>query len=364
MGSQMMIRALLLFLSVLVANDAMAACTRHTLSSPASIPTRSLWICDTAAEMPSSGLAAGDLVIAINTRAMRIATDSTTLLVPEVGAIGGSPAWGDVTGKPATFPPTIGTGAAEAVAGNDSRLTNARTPSAHAATHVTGGGDAIASAVAAGVAGLMTGSDKTKLDGIAAGAEVNVNADWNAGSGDAQILNKPATYSPSAHAHPISDVTNLQASLDGKSATGHTHAGIPTLLRVAANVANSTTAFADVTGLTMPVTSGVTYRFECPASYTTAASTTALQLAINGPAMTALDYDVVTYTTATAVHAASQTALDTNTNPATGGGATRLPARISGSFIPSANGTFAVRARSEVNASAVTVMRGSWCVVY
>jgi hypothetical protein len=32
---------------------------------------------------------------------------------------------------------------------------------------------------------------KTKLDGIQAGAEVNVNADWNATTGDAQILNKP-----------------------------------------------------------------------------------------------------------------------------------------------------------------------------
>lgn len=33
---------------------------------------------------------------------------------------------------------------------------------------------------------------KDKLEGIAAGAEVNVNADWNASSGDAQILNKPS----------------------------------------------------------------------------------------------------------------------------------------------------------------------------
>jgi hypothetical protein len=40
-------------------------------------------------------------------------------------------------------------------------------------------------------AGLMASTDKAKLDGIQAGAEVNVNADWNAGSGDAQILNKP-----------------------------------------------------------------------------------------------------------------------------------------------------------------------------
>ena len=40
-------------------------------------------------------------------------------------------------------------------------------------------------------AGLFTPSEKTKLSGIASGAEVNVNADWNATSGDAQILNKP-----------------------------------------------------------------------------------------------------------------------------------------------------------------------------
>jgi hypothetical protein len=40
---------------------------------------------------------------------------------------------------------------------------------------------------------------KNKLDGIQAGAEVNVNSDWNATSGDAQILNKPT----------IPSITNL-----------------------------------------------------------------------------------------------------------------------------------------------------------
>jgi hypothetical protein len=37
----------------------------------------------------------------------------------------------------------------------------------------------------------MSSADKTKLDGIASGAEVNVNADWTATSGYALILNKP-----------------------------------------------------------------------------------------------------------------------------------------------------------------------------
>jgi hypothetical protein len=37
-----------------------------------------------------------------------------------------------------------------------------------------------------------TTAEKDKLAGIQVGAEVNVNADWNATSGDAQILNKPS----------------------------------------------------------------------------------------------------------------------------------------------------------------------------
>ncbi len=38
----------------------------------------------------------------------------------------------------------------------------------------------------------ITSSERAKLAGIESGAEVNVNADWEASSGDAQILNKPA----------------------------------------------------------------------------------------------------------------------------------------------------------------------------
>jgi hypothetical protein len=41
------------------------------------------------------------------------------------------------------------------------------------------------------ISGFMSFDDKVKLDGVQAGAEVNVNADWNANIGDAQILNKP-----------------------------------------------------------------------------------------------------------------------------------------------------------------------------
>lgn len=48
--------------------------------------------------------------------------------------------------------------------------------------------------------GLMTSADKSKLDGIASGAEVNVQADWSVTntSSDAYIKNKPASL-PTAY---------------------------------------------------------------------------------------------------------------------------------------------------------------------
>ena len=48
----------------------------------------------------------------------------------------------------------------------------------------------------AGSGYIITNAERQKLNGIAAGAEVNVQADWNATSGDAAILNKP-TLAPS-----------------------------------------------------------------------------------------------------------------------------------------------------------------------
>jgi len=58
----------------------------------------------------------------------------------------------------------------------------------------------------------FTDAEKTKLSGIATGAEVNVQSDFNATSGDAVILNKPTI--PSA-LNDLSDV-NTTGAADGK----------------------------------------------------------------------------------------------------------------------------------------------------
>jgi len=68
----------------------------------------------------------------------------------------------------------------------------------------------------------FTDAEKTKLGTVSAGAEVNVQSDWNASSGDAQILNKPTIPTNLAD---LSDVSSSAPS-DGQvlkwSASGST----------------------------------------------------------------------------------------------------------------------------------------------
>lgn len=69
-----------------------------------------------------------------------------------------------------------------------------------------------------------TTADQSKLSGIAVGAEVNVQADWNAVAGDALILNKPTSIS----GYGITDAytkTELDLALGGKADDATTLAG-------------------------------------------------------------------------------------------------------------------------------------------
>jgi hypothetical protein len=116
----------------------------------------------------------------------------------------------------------------------------------HANEHLTGGADPIPLATTTSD-GLMSAADKTKLNGIAAGAEVNQNTFSNVKVGATTIAADSKTdtlelvaganisLTPDAandkvtiavtgvaqatHTHAISDVTGLQAALDGKAST-------------------------------------------------------------------------------------------------------------------------------------------------
>jgi hypothetical protein len=93
----------------------------------------------------------------------------------------------------------------------------------------------------------FTNTLKSKLDGIQAGAEVNVNADWNAISGDAQILNKPDIPNP-ANFVAKADYTPAHSVLVQQSGTGS-----PTAVQIGNNefLGRKSGGGADIEGLSV-----------------------------------------------------------------------------------------------------------------
>lgn len=77
-----------------------------------------------------------------------------------------------------------------------------------------------------------TTNEKNKLAGIAAGAEVNVNADWNATSGDAMILNKPTIPSKT------SQLTNDSGYITSSAVDKKISSAVASVYRVKGTVSN------------------------------------------------------------------------------------------------------------------------------
>ena len=88
-------------------------------------------------------------------------------------------------------------------------------------------------------AGLFLPAEKTKLAGIAEGAEVNVQSDWNAVSGDAQILNKP-TLGTAAATNSTDYATAAQGA---KADTAVQPAALANYQPLATVLTNTTAAF-------------------------------------------------------------------------------------------------------------------------
>jgi len=107
---------------------------------------------------------------------------------------------------------------------------------------------------------IFTDADHTKLDGIAAGAEVNVQADWNSSSGDNQILNKPTIptlidednfSSDSATAAPSQQSTKAYITATSQPLDGE-------LTELATMDSGTASALADLTTAEVQILDGAT----------------------------------------------------------------------------------------------------------
>jgi hypothetical protein len=111
---------------------------------------------------------------------------------------------------------TTGTTASTVCAGNDSRLSDARTPTSHAASHASGGADALslaASQIASGtlVAARLPIATTSTLGGVIAGAGLTVD-----GSGNLTVNERLLTSLTSA----TTSATTAEASVASVSLTG------------------------------------------------------------------------------------------------------------------------------------------------
>jgi hypothetical protein len=164
-----------------------------------------------------------------------------------------APTWSQVSGKPTTFAPIIGSGATDAVAGNDARLTNARTPASHTlASHTTSGaGDGkVLTATSATEFGWedpaptwtqVTDKPTTFAPIIGSGA-----TDAVAGN-DARLTN---TRDPNAHTQTASTITDLTETVqdiagglvDGGTETGLSLSYNTTSKKISASVTYGTSS--------------------------------------------------------------------------------------------------------------------------
>lgn len=154
----------------------------------------------------------------------------------------GTTTWAGITDKPTTFPPVIGSGAGDAVAGNDSRLTNARTPTSH--TH----SDAdISNATTVGKAVLEATDQAAARTAIGAGTSNLAIGTTTGTAGDGGVLatavqSGGALGTPSSGTLsscgglPVSGITASTSSALGVGSLELGHATDTTIARSAAGV--------------------------------------------------------------------------------------------------------------------------------
>jgi len=219
--------------------------------------------------LPTLGTAAATNSTAYATAAQGTLADSATQ-PGDLATVATTGTYTDVTGTP-----TLGTASplnvaaagnaavGEVVKGNDTRLTDARAPTAHTHTKAnitdftegdyatdaqgTKADSAVQPAAIANSAnwdtaygwgnhasaGYATGAQGALADSAVQPAAISNAANWDTayGWGDhgsegyitglswAGLTGKPATFTPSTHTHIISNVTGLQTALDGKATT-------------------------------------------------------------------------------------------------------------------------------------------------
>lgn len=205
--------------------------------------------------------------------------------------------------------------------------------------------------------GSITGTLSSQSDLVSALAGKASLSHTHAQSDITNLVTDLSNKAASTHTHAQSDVTNLITDLAGKAASVHTHTQYEdkwTYTTLGSNSTVSTTAFANVTGLSFSALANTKYLITLNGAYQTAATTTGIGLALDIPTGATIIGNNIVLTSATTVGGTEQLADATTTGASTGVRALNTNTPIQCFWIVSVGGTagtIQLMQRSEIAAS-------------
>lgn len=136
------------------------------------------------------------------------------------------------TAAPLDVPANGNATAGQVVKGNDSRLTDSRTPKSHTHGNISNDGK---------IGSTANKPVITTTGGVVTAGSFGTSANTFCQGNDSRLTN---SRPPTSHTHPISQITNLQSTLNSKAASSHTHA-----ISEVVNLQNTLNQKADISSL-------------------------------------------------------------------------------------------------------------------